>query len=30
MATAKKSTGHRKTTRKYSPSAQKNVETEIR
>jgi hypothetical protein len=30
MATAKKSTGHRKTTRKYSPSAQKNVETEMR
>ena len=30
MATAKKRTGHRKTTRKYSPSAQKNVETEMR
>lgn len=25
-----KASGHRKTTRKYSPSAQKNVETEMR
>ena len=30
MATAKKSTGHRKTTRKYSPAAQKDVETEMK
>ena len=27
---AKKSTTHRKTTRKYSPSAQKDVETEMK
>ena len=30
MAIAKKSTGHRKTTRKYSPAAQKDVETEMK
>jgi hypothetical protein len=30
MATAKKSTGHRKTTRKYSPAASKDVETEMK
>jgi uncharacterized protein (DUF305 family) len=30
MATAKKSTGHRTTTRKYSPAAQKDVETEMK
>jgi len=30
MATAKKSTGPRKTTRKYSPAAQKDVETEMK
>jgi Family of unknown function (DUF6496) len=31
MATSTaKSTGHRKTTRKYSPAAQKDVETEMR
>jgi hypothetical protein len=30
MATAKKSTGHRKATRKYSPAAQKDVETEMK
>jgi uncharacterized protein (DUF305 family) len=30
MATATKSTGHRTTTRKYSPAAQKDVETEMK
>jgi uncharacterized protein (DUF305 family) len=30
MATAKKSTGHRKNTRKYSPAVQKDVETEMK
>jgi len=29
-STATKSTGHRKTTRKYSPAAQKDVETEMK